>query len=1062
LIRRTTKWLLRITAGIVAGLVVLLALGFWRLLQGPVPLDFALPYLEDNIAATDGSVRFEAREVTLNWAGWDRTLEIRVGALEAKAASGETLATVPQVAVNLSLLALLKGEIAPTVIQLEKLRLNIVLDEDGRLDFGRPGEQEAGGRFLSLLTDQLLTRDEQMPLVSRLERVVVTGAEIAFEDRKKSLRWHSPNAELVLARDDKGVLGEAAIEIEAQNQRATLNVRALFSRDDRSFAVSLNFDGIKPSLLASLDPAVLEPLAKVDLAFGGTVDARVSSRGKIESLTVNIGSGPGTIGTLGLFQEPRTVRSTAMRGEVSIEQGTLRVDSLAIDFGETKADMKAEGAIVGGNVSFAAVIDADRVTTEELAKFWPPGMSPGGRTWTLLNIEGGQASNLRLKFDFTGDLNQPETIRLSNIVGAMEFADLAVHYLRPMPPVRGVGGTMTMNESSIRFDVKTGALGDIALNNAAITLSNLDQPANHRAHIDVTSTGPLAAKLKLLEHPKVGMPRELAVRPERVSGQASTRVLIDLPLIDSLTMAQVEYAASATTAGVGIKDVAANVDLSDAALTLQLNGREMDIRGKARIAGQSADLTWRVNFGRAALRSRYEVKTTVEASELARLAGVELAQIKGPVGVQAILSETIPGTGSVNAVLDFRQAAIEVPEIGWRKEAGRDAGGRVAFDLRGSKPGDRIEVELAASDLQAQAVVSMAADGGVQRTEFNRLVFGRNDLRASLARTGEGYSVTLAGSSFDLAPFLDEPGATAEPTAADAPAPPLRGAIYDIALDLRQVLTKRGKLDGVTGKARLQGGRVLLADMTGRVGQATLVRTQIAPTEKGRRLTIETADMGAVLKSLGWLEGMFGGDMQLNGEFDDSRAGSPLRGNLRIGEYKLIKTPVVGDVLSVAPLTDALSAFSGSGLAFDRLQASFGWHRGVLTLNNARTAGTSLGLTASGRINTNNDTVQVEGVIVPAYVLNSLIGNIPLIGPLITGGQGGGIFAINYAVEGPVAKPTVSVNPLSALAPGFLRNLFGAGSGEDPTVDTPPAAPQSAPQPAPAQPLPLLAPQPRQ
>ncbi|MDF3074016.1 MAG: uncharacterized protein K0S54_1683 [Alphaproteobacteria bacterium] len=1057
MIRKTTKWLLRITAGVVAGLAVLLALGFWRLLQGPVPLDFALPYLEDSIAATDGSVRFEAREVTLNWAGWDRTLEIRVGALEARGANGETLATVPQAAVNLSLLALLKGEIAPTVIQLEKLRLNVVLAEDGRIDFGRPGEQEAGGRFLSLLIDQLLTRDEQIPLISRLERVVVTGAEIVFEDRKKSLRWHAPNAELVLARDDKGVLGEAAIEIEAQNQRATLNVRALFSRDDRSFAVSMNFDGIRPSLLASLDPTLLEPLAQVDLAFGGTVDARVSARGKIESLTVNIGSGPGTIGTLGMFQEPRTVRGTALRGEVSIEQGTLRIDSLALDFGEAKVDMKAEGAIAGGNVSFAATIDADRVATQDLAKFWPPGMSPGGRTWTLLNIEGGQAKDLRLKFDFTGDLNQPETIRLSNIAGSMEFTDLAVHYLRPMPPVRGVGGTMTMNESSIRFDVKTGALGDIALNNAAITLSNLDQPANHRAHIDVTSTGPLAAKLRLLEHPKVGMPREMAVRPERVSGQASTRVLIDLPLIDSLTMAQVEYAASATTAGVGIKDVAVGIDLSDAALTLQLNGREMDIRGKAKIAGQIADLTWRVNFGRAALRSRYEVKTTIEASELARLAGVELTQIKGPVGVQAILSETIPGTGSANAVLDFKQAVIQVPEIGWRKEAGREAGGRVSFDLRGSKPGNRIEVELAASDLQAQAAVFLAADGNVQRTEFNRLVFGRNNLRANISRTSDGYSVALAGNSFDLAPFLDEPALTAEPAAAEPP-PPLRGPIYDIALDLRQVLTKRGKLDGVTGKARLQGGRVLSADMTGRVGQATLVRTQIAPTEKGRRLTIDTADIGAVLKSLGWLEGMFGGDMHLAGEFDDSRAGSPLRGSLRIGEYKLIKTPVVGDVLSVAPLTDALSAFSGSGLAFDRLQASFGWHKGVLTLNNARTAGTSLGLTASGRINTNNETVQVEGVIVPAYVLNSLIGNIPLIGPLITGGQGGGIFAINYAVEGPVAKPTVSVNPLSALAPGFLRNLFGAGSGEDPTVETPTTAPPPAPQPAPSQPMPLLAP----
>jgi len=1066
LIRRTTRWLLRIAAGIVAGLAVLLALGFWRLSQGPVPLDFALPYIQDNMTTADGSVKFAAREVTLNWAGWDRTLEVRVGALQAIAPNGEVLASVPQAAVSLSLLALLSGEIAPTVIQLEKLRLNIVLAEDGRLDLGQQqSEQEADGRFLSLLIDQLLTRDGRIAAVRRLERVVVTGAEIVFEDRQKSLRWRAPNAEVVLARDDEGVLGEAAIEIDAEGQRSTLNVRALFSRDDRSFSVSANFDGVRPSVFAALDP-VLKPLAQVDLAFGGTVDAKVSARGNIQSMTVNVASGPGTIGTLDLFPEARTVRRSTMRGEFNIERGTLRVDSLAIDFGEALVEMKAEGAISGGNVSLAATMKADRLATQDLAKFWPASKSPGGRGWTLANVEGGQAKNLSLKFDLTGDLNRPETVRIGNVNGSMEYADVTVHYLRPMPPITGVGGTMSLTDAAIRFDVKSGSLGDIVLNNAAITLSNLDQPTNHRAQIDGTATGPLAATLRLLEHPKVGLPRDFAIRPERVSGQTSTRLVMELPLIDALTMAQVEYAASATTAAVSIKDVAAGIDLTEAALTLQLNGREMDIRGKGKIAGQLADLVWRENFGRAAFRRRYEIKTTVDAAELWRLAGTALPQITGPIGVQAIMTETAAGAGSVSAALDLKQSTIAVPEIGWRKEPGRDAGGRVAFDLRGGKPADRIEVDLASADLQTQTAVFLAGDGGVQRTEFSRLTFGRNNFRGSVARTSEGYSVTIAGDTLDLAPFLaDEPAQAAGDLApaSDTPAAPLKGPVYDVAIDLRQVLTRRGKLDGASGRLRLQGGRALSADVVGRVGQTTMVRTQIVPSEKGRRLSIESADIGAVLKSLGWLEGMFGGELRLSGEFDDTRAGSPLRGSLRIGEYKLVKTPVVGDVLSVAPLTEALSAFSGAGLSFDRLQAPFTWHRGVLTLNNARTAGTSLGLTASGRINTNNDTVQIEGMIVPAYVLNSLIGNIPLIGPLITGGAGGGIFAINYAVEGPVAKPTVSTNPLSALAPGILRNLFGAASGDDATAETQDAPPATAPPSSPMRLTPARPPeQPRQ
>jgi uncharacterized protein YhdP len=1053
-IRKTTKWLLRITAGIATGVVVLLALGFWRLLQGPVPLDFALPYLQDSIAASDSSVRFDAREVTLNWAGWDRTLEVRVGSLQAIGANGETIATVPRAAVNLSMLALLSGEIAPTEIQLEKLRLHVVLGEDGRVDLGNPNEQEAGGRFLGLLIDQLLTRDEQTPLISRLERVVVTGAEIVFEDRKQAVSWRSPNAELVLARDEKGVLGEAAIEIEALGQRAMLNVRALFSRDDRSFAVAINFDGVRPSVLAMLDPKALDTLAQIDLAFGGTIDAKVSARGKIESMTVNIASGPGTIGALGIFPETRTVRRSAMRGEVNIENGTLRIDGLTVDFGDTRIEGKGEGAIAGGNVSFGATIYADRVATQDLAKFWPPAMSRGGRGWTLANVEGGQASNLSLKFDFTGDINTPDSIKFSNISGGMEFAGLTVHYLRPMPPVQGVGGTMSLNESSVRFNVKSGALNDITLAGATITLSNLDKPTDHRAHIDVTANSSLAAQLRLLDHPRVGMPRDLVIRPERVSGQVATRVILELPLIDTLSMAQIEYSASATTSGVSIKDVTAKVDLTDAALAVQLNGREMDIRGRGKIAGQTADLVWRVNFGRAAYFRRYEIKSTFDAADLARIASIELPQVKGPVGMQTIMTEPVAGTGTVSMALDLKQATVEVPEIGWRKPAGRDAGARIAFDIRGEKPGEKIEMEIAASDMQAQGTLVMAANGSMQRVDLSRLVFGRNNLRGSWARSGDGYAVVLAGTSLDVAPFLEEQTKPGDVPPADGPAAPLRGPIYDITLDLRQVLTKRGKLDGATGRLRLQDGRMVSADITGRTEQGTMIRALVSPKENGRRLSVETSDTGAMLKSLGWLEGMFGGQLQLHAEYDDTRTGSPLRGTLRIGEYKLIKTPVVGDVLSVAPLTDALSAFSSSGLEFDRLQAPFAWHRGVLTLNNARTAGSSLGLTATGRINTNNDTVQIEGVIVPAYVLNNLIGNIPLIGPLITGGQGGGIFAINYAVEGPVAKPTVSTNPLSALAPGFLRNLFGAGSGEDVTADP-------APAPAPSQPTPLTPPPPQ-
>jgi hypothetical protein len=67
----------------------------------------------------------------------------------------------------------------------------------------------------------------------------------------------------------------------------------------------------------------------------------------------------------------------------------------------------------------------------------------------------------------------------------------------------------------------------------------------------------------------------------------------------------------------------------------------------------------------------------------------------------------------------------------------------------------------------------------------------------------------------------------------------------------------------------------------------------------------------------------------------------------------------------------------------------------------------------------------MQGTIVPAYFFNALLGNIPLVGKLFSPERGGGLFAASYAVHGALNDPTVSVNPLTALTPGFLRGVFG-------------------------------------
>jgi len=62
---------------------------------------------------------------------------------------------------------------------------------------------------------------------------------------------------------------------------------------------------------------------------------------------------------------------------------------------------------------------------------------------------------------------------------------------------------------------------------------------------------------------------------------------------------------------------------------------------------------------------------------------------------------------------------------------------------------------------------------------------------------------------------------------------------------------------------------------------------------------------------------------------------------------------------------------------------------------------------------------------VPAYTLNSVLGNVPVLGQLLVSRPGEGIFAFTYNISGTTSDPQVTVNPLSALAPGILRTIIG-------------------------------------
>ncbi|MEE9195027.1 MAG: DUF3971 domain-containing protein, partial [Alphaproteobacteria bacterium] len=136
------KWCFKIFVELVAigvaGLTVLVVFAIVRLSMGPISLDILTPHIERGLNAEGGNFKVTLGGAVLAWSQADRDLDIVVKNVRVTDRQGAEQASVPEIAIGLSIRALMVGEFRPTRLEFFRPRLKPVRGEDGRIQFGDP------------------------------------------------------------------------------------------------------------------------------------------------------------------------------------------------------------------------------------------------------------------------------------------------------------------------------------------------------------------------------------------------------------------------------------------------------------------------------------------------------------------------------------------------------------------------------------------------------------------------------------------------------------------------------------------------------------------------------------------------------------------------------------------------------------------------------------------------------------------------------------------------------------------------------------------------------------
>ncbi|HEX9446924.1 MAG TPA: AsmA-like C-terminal region-containing protein, partial [Dongiaceae bacterium] len=470
-------------------------------------------------------------------------------------------------------------------------------------------------------------------------------------------------------------------------------------------------------------------------------------------------------------------------------------------------------------------------------------------------------------------------------------------------------------------------------------------------------------------------------------------------------------------------------------LTLKLDQSGMTVSGPAKLAGIPLDVTWVENFTEnAPFDEQIHAIGTATAEQRAKLGYDYRPMVDGPSKTDLTFTRYADKTGTLDASFELDDATLAVDFLKWRKPAGKAGTAKLRLQLKGDQAVTIPQFGLTTGTDKIDGSVTFKPAGGIDQVSIKHAIYGLTDVNDVIARfVGDRIDVVVGSGKLDAEPYMAADDAPKDQATLDREEASRQRPFTLKAANLTQVRIADGReMSDVAVELSHDPMWWDIIDVTGKLPSGEPLSLVYRPAGDGtHQLLAKTKDGGGALKTLNIYDSIKGGTLTISGTIKDDEPHRPLRGKLDVTSYRLIKTPFFARFLTVASLTGLIDVLTGEGFFFDGASAKFTKTRGVIDVAKFRSAGPSIGLTAAGTVDLDKNQINVHGTVVPAYAFNSILGNIPVIGNILQGGEGQGLFAATYQVSGPLAEPKIDVNPWAALAPGFLRGLFTDSGDED-------------------------------
>ncbi len=1015
---------------------------YWKLSHGPVDITFAADKIKSAIVSSDHKTDLQFDAIVAEWPTFASPISIGLSGLKL-VENGKPVMSIPQLGIRIAKAPLFFGWIKPEAIIAKDATLKLYRAKNGGVHLflnnmkDAPASTEVSGKAVTgfkelgeaLFQGGNLPDYHEIQPLSNMERFSIENAHLIIIDEETGKGWDIPQLNFELLRKPAEFTVSANYQ-DGDNQNAAFSFLLQKDRDNGTLHFSGDIERINASTLGRLFLPV-QPTHGPQFIVKGKVEGYLDKDWNMTRLDSDVSSEQGDFNLDGLYETPLKFSKLAARISYDKISNKIILHDTHVDINNRTLEFSGEKLAGTDSSIFGLRVKIPEVTFDDIHSLWPQSLKDTqAADWLVKRLSKATIHNLDALIPI--DLKNPDYVDPTQIDVAYDFENLTADYQAPLIPASEAKGSATLKGDVLSISIASGKLADMNIQKSKVEITHLTHPTTiGDVTIDANLSGNVSTILDYIGRDPISLGDKIGIDPAKVKGTTTLNAKVVFPALKDLPKEDVKVVVDAKMDNVLLPSITHGLDLTGGPYSVNVNAGTVVIAGKGALGGQPIDLTYTAYLDLATAPFVSSVKADVVANKNLRdKFGVHLDQfVEGDVPVKVSYQEEKNEDENISIEADITPSVIKFSPFKYKKPVGKS--GKATCNVLIQKGVVKKVSDLNISiDKEGSATGNIffgkvGKENDVKTGKFpNFTLAGANNFALDFTQIAPNvFDISIKGKQLDGRPFI---GGGAKDDAKSG------GTAVNTVVNVERIKTG-SKPEQVLSAPTLSlktnsDGDVTFLDLKGGFKDGT-VSVSLSPDAKGRtKMSMSSNNAGGALRVLDIYDQMVGGTLDIKGQQIAGGGINDIVGRAQINNFTIVRAPFLAKLINLFSLSGLTELLQNKGIEFEKLKTEFQWKNSksgrIISLQNGRTSGASIGLTFGGVMYQDKDTMDISGTFVPMSQINGFVNKIPLIGGLLTGGKGGGIIAATYAMTGKTEDPSVFVNPLSVLTPGFIRSFL--------------------------------------